>query len=362
MTIERPSGRRLILRWIAIVAVSAGVSLLFAVLAVPSPALFGGLVTGVIFALSTKWRTVLPSSVNSGAQAVVGVVLGGLLELSILQSLGGDWLPVVAVIAGTLVLSVLAGLLMGRFTSVSAITGSLSLSAGGAAGITSMSRELGADERMVAVIQYLRVVLIVSTLPLVTAFVFRPPSVASAADAASADSGWLLGLVFTLLCALIGSLVAIRLKMPAGTLLGPLILTAALTLAGWSFGAHPPVWLAQLAYGAIGLRIGLGFTRASLKLLRKVLPVALTLTILIILGCAGMGVLLASATGQSQLAGYLATSPGGLFAVLSIAAETGAGATFVLAVQVLRIFVMLLVAPGLAVFLARLRDGPAKPP
>ncbi|MET0966277.1 MAG: AbrB family transcriptional regulator, partial [Nakamurella sp.] len=96
MTIERPSGRRLILRWIAIVAVSAGVSLLFAVLAVPSPALFGGLVTGVIFALTTKWRTVLPSSVNSGAQAVVGVVLGGLLELSILQSLGGDWLPVVA--------------------------------------------------------------------------------------------------------------------------------------------------------------------------------------------------------------------------------------------------------------------------
>ena len=65
---------------------------------------------------------------------------------------------------------------------------------------------------------------------------------------------------------------------------------------------------------------------------------------------------LASATGQSPLAGYLATSPGGLFAVLSIAAETGAGTTFVLAVQVLRIFVMLLVAPGLAVFLARLRD------
>ena len=69
-------------------------------------------------------------------------------------------------------------------------------------------------------------------------------------------------------------------------------------------------------------------------------------TILIILGCAGMGVLLASATGQSQLAGYLATSPGGLFAVLAIAAETDTSATFVLAVQVLRIFVMLLVAPG----------------
>jgi membrane AbrB-like protein len=360
MTQERSPGRsgrrRLFFRWASIIVASAVMSIVFALLTVPSPALFGGLLTGVIFALTTNWRTVLPGPVNSGAQAVIGVVLGGLLELSILQSLGSDWLPVVAVIVGTLVLSVLAGLLMGRLTSVSPITGSLSLSAGGAAGITSMSRELGADERMVAVIQYLRVVLIVSTLPLVTTFVFQPPPAEAPNTSLPPGAGWAVDLVFTLACALVGSLLAIRLKVPAGTLLGPLILTAALTVAGWSLGAHPPGWLAQLAYGAIGLRIGLGFTRSSLKLLRKVLPAALTLTVLIILGCAGMGVFLASATGQSPLAGYLATSPGGLFAVLSIAAETGAGTTFVLAVQVLRIFVMLLVAPGLAVFLARLRE------
>ena len=145
---------------------------------VPSPALFGGLVTGMLVALTTKQATILPASVNTAAQAVIGVVLGGLLELSTLQSLGDDWLPVAAVIVGTLALSIVAGLLMGRWTSVSAITGSLSLSAGGAAGVTSMSRELGADERMVAVIQYLRVVLIVSTLPLITTFVFHPGAAA----------------------------------------------------------------------------------------------------------------------------------------------------------------------------------------
>jgi hypothetical protein len=347
-----------LLRWAAIIAVAVGGSVVFGLLDVPSPALFGGLVTGMIFALTTNWRTVLPASVNSGAQAVIGVVLGALLELSTLQSLGSDVLPVAAAVMGTLLLSVVAGLLMGRWTSVSAITGSLSLSAGGAAGVTSMSRDLGADERMVAVIQYLRVVLIVSTLPLVTAFVFAPPTAQPSVTSVSGGAGWALDLTFTLVCALLGSLIAIRLKIPAGALLGPLVLTAAITLAGWSFGAHTPVWLAQIAYGAIGLRIGLGFTRASLKLLGRVLPVAVTLTVLIILGCAGMGLFLASATGQSPLAGYLATSPGGLFAVLAIAAETGTSATFVLAVQVLRIFVMLLVAPGLAVFVSRLREPP----
>jgi uncharacterized protein len=336
-------------------------SALLSLLRVPSPALFGGLLTGMIFALTSRRRIVLQPLVNSGAQAVIGVVVGGLLELSILQSLGGDWLPVAAVVVGTLLLSVFAGLLMGRWTSVSAITGSLSLSAGGAAGVTSMSRDLGADERMVAVIQYLRVVLIVATLPLVTAFVFHPPAAdPSLVTVTEGAAGWVVDVTFTAVCALVGSLIAIRARIPAGTLLGPMVLTAGLTLAGWSFDAHVPVWLAQIAYGAIGLRIGLGFTRASLKLLGRVLPVALTLTILIILGCAGMGVFLASVTGQSPLAGYLATSPGGLFAVLAIAADTGSSATFVLAVQVLRIFVMLLVAPGLAVLLSKWREPPEK--
>ena len=47
--------------------------------------------------------------------------------------------------------------------------------------------------------------------------------------------------------------------------------------------------------------------------------------------------------------------------MLAIAAETDTNATFVLAVQVLRIFVMLLIAPGLAVLLSRLRDRPDPP-
>ena len=121
-----------------------------------------------------------------------------------------------AVVVGTLLLSVVAGLLMGRWTSVSAITGSLSLSAGGAAGVTSMSRDLGADERMVAVIQYLRVVLIVSTLPLVTAFVFRPPVADPSVITVAHGPGWVVDVTFTAVCALVGSLIAIRARSSCG--------------------------------------------------------------------------------------------------------------------------------------------------
>jgi uncharacterized membrane protein AbrB (regulator of aidB expression) len=48
------------------------------------------------------------------------------------------------------------------------------------------------------------------------------------------------------------------------------------------------------------------------------------------------------------LEGYLATTPGGVYAVLATAISAGGNVTFVVAAQVLRVIVMLLVAPGLA--------------
>jgi len=53
------------------------------------------------------------------------------------------------------------------------------------------------------------------------------------------------------------------------------------------------------------------------------------------------------------LTAYLATTPGGLFAVLATAADSGSDVTYVLAVQVVRVVVMLLMAPLLGRVLRR---------
>lgn len=51
-----------------------------------------------------------------------------------------------------------------------------------------------------------------------------------------------------------------------------------------------------------------------------------------------------------MLDGYLATSPGGIYAVLGTAAGSGSNVAFVMASQVIRVVLMLLAAP----FIARL--------
>ncbi len=105
----------------------------------------------------------------------------------------------------------------------------------------------------------------------------------------------------------------------------------------------PP--LANLGYALIGIRVGLRFTRASLRSIAALLPLATGLIVLVVAACGLLGLVLSQVTGVDRLTAYLATTPGGLFAVLATAATSGSDVTYVLALQVIRVFAMLLFAP-----------------
>jgi membrane AbrB-like protein len=210
-----------------------------------------------------------------------------------------------------------------------------------------MARDLGADEQVVAVLQYLRVLLIVVAMPIVATTVYGASAGTGPAPAADAP-GWPAGLLFTAACVGVGMLLGRVTHLPVGALLGPMAVAAALHLTGLSRGAEVPSLVAAAGFLAIGLQVGLGFTRDSLRLVGRALPLALALIVAAVAACAGLGVVLARVAGVSALDGYLATTPGGLYAVLATATGSGADATFVLSVQVLRLFVMLFSAPLLA--------------
>jgi membrane AbrB-like protein len=139
--------------------------------------------------------------------------------------------------------------------------------------------------------------------------------------------------------------------------LAPLIVAATVDLTGVGHGAQAPDLVQSAAFLVIGLQVGLSFTVESLKAIGRALPLALTIILGLIVASAGLGLLMARWVGVGALDGYLATTPGGLYAVLALASDTGADATFVLAVQVLRLLVMLFTAPLLARWLRRSGAG-----
>jgi membrane AbrB-like protein len=340
-------GRRRLLDWPAVLVTGVVAGALLELAGVPSAPLFGGLVAGLGRALLGRSRLTLPRPAGLGAQAVIGVSTGVLVETGTLRTVAEHWLPVLSVTVGTLLVSLLAGQLLRLHPGITPVTGAFSMIAGGASGITAMARDLGADEQVVAVLQYLRVLLIVVAMPVVATTVYGASSGGGTAPEASGP-GWPAGLLVTAVCVLVGIGLGRLARLPVGALLGPMAVAAALDLSGLSHGAGVPELVEAAGFVAIGLQVGLGFTRASLTLVRRVLPLALGLTVGAVAACAGLGVVLSRAAGVTPLEGYLATTPGGLYAVLATATGSGADATFVLAVQVLRLFVMLFSAPLLA--------------
>jgi uncharacterized protein len=343
--------------WSAIAAAVLAGGRLLDVAGLPSSYLFAALLIALAIALGRPGLVDLPPGAFRAGQAVVGVSLGVYVRADALSAVGGSIVAVVLVSAATLLVSLVAGAVLARTTPLDPATAALGMIAGGASGIVGMSGELGADDRLVAFMQYLRVLVIVVLTPVGIALFFGGEHAPAAAAVPSASTfgapwEWLL----TVALAAAGAALAARLRVTAGVLLGPMVLTAAIVLTGVAGSFAVPVLLGQVAFALIGLQIGLRFTRSTLRLLgRLTAPVLLSIAGLLVASFALAGVL-AATTPATLLDAYLATTPGGLYAVLALAYGAGANTTFIVAVQTLRVFAMVLLAP-LAVRWTLARSG-----
>ena len=337
------------LRWTILLAVTVAVTIPLTNLGVPSAALFAALAVGIALALMVAGPQRVPRKIGVAAQGALGVYIGTMVQQDALSTLKGDWAIVVAVAVGTLLLSIIAGALLGLRRDVTPLTGSLALVAGGASGLVAIARELGGDDRVVAVVQYLRVALVTASMPVVVTLIDHADRSHSAAPVAeTATAPWYLSVAIMAALIVVGSVGGRLIRLPGAGLLGPLALTVALEVSGWSFGLSVPMLLVQAGYMLIGWQAGLAFTRESVRSVGRLLPAAVALIVFIGVATAGLGILLAHVAGLTPLEGYLATSPGGVYAVLATAVETGSNVTFVIAAQVVRILLMLFAAPLMA--------------
>jgi membrane AbrB-like protein len=200
---------------------------------------------------------------------------------------------------------------------------------------------------MVAVMQYLRVLIILALTPLLAATFFAPGAHEGGA-AGGHHVGYAEAALFLACCATAGLLLARALRFTAPAFFGPLVVSAALTLAGVPFAGQIPSPIQFVAFGIIGGKVGLDFTVDSVRRARAILPAVLGVIVLMLLACAALGLLMAPLAGVSALDGYLATTPGVLQVPIATAIGMKADTAFVLSAQVVRLLMMLVAAPFVA--------------
>jgi membrane AbrB-like protein len=228
-----------------------------------------------------------------------------------------------------------------------------------------MAEAYGADFRLVAFMQYVRVVLVAAAASLVALmFVHGGGGRFTAGFFPPID---LPNLATTAAIALVGGVLGLATRIPAGVLLGPLALGAALNVLGWVRIELPPVVLVA-SYAIIGWNTGLRFTRDVLAAAARALPQSVGATILLMAFCGLLAWLLVVLLHVDPLTAYLATSPGGVDAAAIIAASTHLDTPFVMALQIVRMIVLLVIGPPVARWVAATVDRippdlePARPP
>lgn len=307
------------------------------------------LVCGILaWTLSRHAPQAVPAS-TLAVQGVLGVATGLLVRDVSFSSLdAAEWVALLGVAVGTLAICIAGGALLSMHRGISPLTGALSLVAGGSSGVVSIARELGADDRVVAAVQYLRVALITAAMPFVVAVIYG----GSGSDASHSDAVDILPMFFSLpliaVLVVVGAAAGRAVRLPGAGLLGPMAITIALEFSGLISGLDVPVMLVQAAALLFVWQTVLEFDRESLRAIRRILPTALALIAVLNLIVAGFGMVLADVAGLSQLDGYLATSPGGIYAVLGYTIGSDCDVEFVMASQVIRVVLMLFAAPLVA--------------
>jgi membrane AbrB-like protein len=228
---------------------------------------------------------------------------------------------------------------------------------GAATAMVFMAGEFGADTRLVAFMQYLRVVL-VATVATVVARLW----VGSHGEAAAVD--WFpalhaLPFAQTLAIALLGGVLGRVAHLPAGVFLVPMVAGTVLHSSGLVQLELPP-WLLALSYALVGWSIGLGFTRDILAHAVRALPQIIAAIVALMAFAGALALILVVGFGIDPLTAYLATSPGGADSVAIIAASSHVDLSFVMALQTIRFGFLLIAGPAISRFVAR-RIGPGEP-
>lgn len=153
-------------------------------------------------------------------------------------------------------------------------------------------------------------------------------------------------LVILLLCGAAGGLLFEWLRLPGGPLVGSMLAVIIWNTLTGSAPAPVPRPLALVVYICLGVILGTMYKPGMFALVRETWPALVGSTLILLLSGLLATWMVVRCKALSVAGAYLATSPGGLNAVVGgLATEMGTEAPLVLLYHLVRIYTVLLLAP-----------------
>lgn len=333
---------------------------LFVQASLPLPWMLGSMVFCTAAAL-LRLPVAAPSVIRPPMTMVIGVMLGAGFKPDIVSQLP-NWLPTLAGLVLFMIACAIACVgYFRRFGGFDPVTAFFAGMPGGLIEMVTVGEEKGGDARIIALIHSARILLVVMTLPFIVQWIGGVALGGARASGPSIASTPIFAELTLLACGLAGIVLAHWLRMPAKFLLGPMVVSAAVHMLGWS-DSVPPFEIVNAAQLILGVTIGCRFVGTSPRLILRILALSLGSTLILLGLTLSFAFLVARVSVHGHVPLILAYSPGGLAEMSLIALAVHAEVAFVAAHHIIRIFVVMVAAAPVYAVLARLGRGQARSP
>ena len=303
-----------------------------------------------------------PQDARFFVRVFAGAFVGARMSKSDLLQLKLLIVPSLMLVAGMLALNVTVGYALHYYTGLDLATALLASAPGGVHDMALIAEDMGANAAKVAAMQTLRIVVIISFMPLVIRALTRKSRAVPAAGAAvgevardgvGAEESVLAdpepmaakGPAFarTALFAAVGGFALYMTGIPGGAMIGAVFGTIAGTmLVGPSYVPKNVRLVTRICAGAL---IGSSIGMADILGLKEIILPATMLLVALFAACIGLGILIHKTCKLDLVTSLFASSAGGLVELALAADEMGGDAVKVSVLQMSRIVCVVVLAP-----------------
>ncbi len=280
-------------------------------------------------------------NISTAARTILGVAIGASITPEIVDRIP-QLLGSVALIPIYVALIGIVGVPFFRRLGYDPVTSWYAAMPGGLPDMVAFGKEAGGDARALALIHVTRMLIIVTLAPIIlTLFYGASLSGALGEPARNLPT---VELFLMAAAALIGWKVGERVGLFGASILGPMIITAALSLAG-VIHSRPPVEAIVVAQLLIGLGIGVQYVGVTLRELRSFILSGVSFVVILAI-LAAIFTEIVTVTGLAKpIEGFLAFAPGGQAEMTILALAAGADLGFIIVHHVTRVVIVIMGAP-----------------
>jgi membrane AbrB-like protein len=306
---------------------------------------------GSLVAVSTLALAGLPVYVPDLLRKVIFVVLGISLGAAVTpETVAGirTWPITLALLAVSLPITMGAVMLYLHYISKWNYRETLYASAPGAlSAVLAMASDAKVDVRMVAFVQTVRVFLLIAALPGMLLAAGLSASVGAIPPTAGVHAATLNGTLIMAGTGIVSALLAERLRIPGGLLIGPMLVNGLLHGTGYVQGNIPPVLLLG-SFVVLGAFTGTRFAGTTMAMIKRLLVDSVGAFVVALIVSVFFALAAAWLSGENVAKTIVAFAPGGLEAMTILAFMIGLDPAFVGAHHLARFVLIALCLPFVA--------------